>query len=94
MIMKLEIKQNKVTENNQIYAWFQRNTIFDDDLHEVLSYFKRLNVSKIGRLQKYYRITSNNSPVMLSFIGAIHDIIPEVFFSEDSANLELEEVMP
>jgi hypothetical protein len=90
MIIKLKIRQNKKINRNDIYAWVQRHEDFKSDIEQIFQFFQdQLNYKKIWRFHKYYKITSENPAIMISFISTIQDLIPEIYFkSEESIDIE------
>ncbi len=90
MNIKLKIKQNKKRNRNEIYAWVQRHEDFRGDIEQIFQFFQdQLTYKKIWRFHKYYKITSENPAIMISFISTIQDLIPEIYFnSEESIDIE------
>ena len=91
MILKLMIKSNRKTNQNQIFLWIQRHKDFKKDIQQILQFFKdQIVVSKKRKLLPYYRITSDNPAILLSLFSAIQDLIPEIYFKVENS-IEIEE---
>ncbi len=89
MILKLKIKPNR--RDNRIAVWIQRNTKIESDLLQIFDFFKEnITISQIRVIHKYYKISSENPAIMMSFISSIHEIIPEVYFSSEDLIEEVE----
>lgn len=90
MNIKLKIRQNKKRNRNEIYAWVQRHEDISGDIEQIFQFFQdKLAYKKIWRFHKYYKITSENPAIMISFISTIQDLIPEIYFnSEESIDIE------
>ena len=90
MIIKLKIRKNKKRKTYEIYAWVQRHEDFIGEIEQMFQFFQdQLNYKKIWRFHKYYKITSENPAIMISFISTIQDLIPEIYFnSEESIDIE------
>ncbi|MFX1587987.1 MAG: hypothetical protein ACFFC1_07520 [Promethearchaeota archaeon] len=90
MILKLMIKSNKKTNQNQIFLWIQRHKDFKKDIQQIFQFFKdQIDVSKKRKILPYYRITSDNPAILLSLFSAIQDLIPEIYFKvENSIEIE------
>ncbi|MFX1233864.1 MAG: hypothetical protein ACFFBY_04815 [Promethearchaeota archaeon] len=92
MILKLKIK-GKRKQEKKIYLWIQRHKDFKQDIQQLLQFFKdQILVSKKRKILPYYRIASENPAIALSLFSAIQDLIPEVYFKEES-KFELEETV-
>jgi len=89
MIIKLKIRQNKKRNRSEIYAWVQRHEEFRDDIEQIFQFFQdQLTYKKIWRFHKYYKITSKNPAIMISFTSTIQDLIPEIYFkSKESIDI-------
>jgi len=84
MILKLKIKSNR--RDNRIVVWIQKNTKIESDLQQVFDFFKaNIKISKIRVIHKYYKITAENPAIMVSIISAIHELIPEVYFTSEES---------
>jgi len=90
MIIKLKIRQNKKRNRNEIYAWVQRHEDIRGDIEQIFQFFQdQLTYKKIWRYHKYYKITSENPAIMISFFSTIQDLIPEIYLnSEESIEIE------
>ncbi len=90
MIIKLKIRWNIKAKRNEIYAWVQRHEDFKSDIEQIFQFFQdQLTYKKIWRFHKYYKITSENPAIMISFVSTIQDLIPEIYFnSEESIDIE------
>jgi hypothetical protein len=89
MILKLKITNTR--KNNRIVVWIQRNTKIESDLLQIFDFFKEnIKISQIRVLHKYYKISSENPAIMVSLISAIHELIPEVYFSSEESIEEAE----
>ncbi|MFX0180774.1 MAG: hypothetical protein ACFE78_11325 [Candidatus Hodarchaeota archaeon] len=85
------IKSKRKTNQNQIFLWIQRHKDFKKDIQQILQFFKdQIVASKKRKILPYYRITSNNPAILLSLFSAIQDLIPEIFFNEDTS-MEIKE---
>ena len=85
------IKAKRKTNQNQIFLWIQRHKDFKKDVQQILQFFKdQIVASKKRKILPYYRITSNNPAILLSLFSAIQDLIPEIFFNEDTS-MEIKE---
>ena len=91
MILKLMIKSNRKTNQNQIFLWIQRHKDFIKDIQQILQFFKdQIVVSKKRKVLPYYRITSDNPAILLSLFSTIQDLIPEIYFKVENS-VEIEE---
>ena len=89
MILKLKINPSR---KRKIAIWMQRHKDFNQDIKQVLQFFKdQIRVSKKRRLFPYYRITSDNPAVLLSLFSTIQDMIPEIYFKTEES-LEIEKI--
>lgn len=89
MILKLKITNTR--KNNRIVVWIQRNTKIESDLLQIFDFFKEnIKISQIRVLHKYYKISSENPAIMVSLISAIHELIPEVYFTSGDSIEEVE----
>ena len=90
MILKLKIRQNKKRNRNEIYAWVQRHKDFKGDIEQIFQFFQdQIRYKKVRRLHKYFKVTSENQAIMMSFFSTIQDLIPEIYFkSEESIDIE------
>ncbi|MFX0019440.1 MAG: hypothetical protein ACFFAK_09825 [Promethearchaeota archaeon] len=90
MILKLMIKTNRKTNQNQIFLWIQRHTDFKKDIQQILQFFKdQIVISKKRKIRPYYLITSDNPAILLSLFSTIQDLIPEIYFKEENS-IEIE----
>jgi DNA-binding transcriptional regulator WhiA len=79
MILKIKIKKSK--EDRQIIAWIQNSKDFNEDLKQLFTFFKEdIKIKEKRRVHIYYKVTSENTSVMLSLISTIIDLIPEIYF--------------
>jgi len=93
MILKLKIKNNRKSKSKKICVWIQRHNSFNQDILQILQFFKdQILVSKKRKILPYYRITSDNPAVVLSLFSTVQDLIPEVYFKEESS-IEIEETV-
>ena len=90
MIIKLKIRWNIKAKRNEIYVWVQRHEDFKIDIEQIFQFFQdQLTYKKIWRFHKYYKITSENPAIMISFVSTIQELIPEIYFnSEESIDIE------
>lgn len=93
MILRLKIKNKRKSKQKNIYVWIQRHNSFNQDILQIIQFFKdQILVSKKRRILPYYRITSDNPAVVLSLFSTVQDLIPEVYFKEESS-IEIEETV-
>ncbi|MFX1495388.1 MAG: hypothetical protein ACFFBZ_13985 [Promethearchaeota archaeon] len=93
MILKLKIKSDRKTNQNQIFLWIQRHKDFKKDIQQIFQFFKdQIITSKKRKLLPYYRITSDNPAILLSLFSALQDLIPEIYFKEQNS-IEIEEAI-
>ena len=91
MILRLKIKSVKNANNKQIFAWIQDHKDFREEVKQLLKFFKdQITVKKRIRFHRYFRVTSENPALMLSFLSAIQDTIPEIYFNH-SEEVDLED---
>jgi len=91
MIIKLKIKVEKSTKKKQIVVWIQRHEDIENDIQQLFQFFKdQMKISKIRRILPYYRVSSEKPAIMLSFLTALQEIIPEIYFRDDDS-VEFEE---
>jgi len=91
MIIKLKIKVEKSIKKKQIVVWIQRQEDIENDIQQLFQFFKdQIEVSKIKRILSYYRVSSENPAIMLSFFTALQEIIPDIYFNNDDS-VEFEE---
>jgi len=90
MIIKLKIKVEKSIKKKQIVVWIQRQEDIENDIQQLFQFFKdQIEVSKIKRILSYYRVSSENPAIMLSFFTSLQEIIPDIYFNnEDSVEFE------
>ena len=89
MILKVKIKTNRA--DNRIVVWIQKNTKIESDLVQVFDFFnENIKISQIRVIHKYYKITAKNPAIMVSLISAIHELIPEVYFTAKESIEEVE----
>ena len=89
MILKLKIKNTR--KNNRIVVWIQKNTQIESDLLQVFDFFnENIKISQIRVIHKYYKITAENPAIIISLISAIHELIPEVYFTDEESIEEAE----
>ena len=82
MILRIRIKNDRKFKKNKITAWIQREEKFEKDLKQLFKFFENeIEISKIRRIYKYYRITSDNPAIMMSFFSTVYDLIPEIYFN-------------
>ena len=88
MILKLIIKNNKKTKKNNIIVWIQKNGDFEEDIQQIFQFFKdNIKITEKLRVNKYYKVSSENPAIMLSLFSAVHEIIPDIYFNtEDSVS--------
>jgi len=91
MIIKLKIKVERSTKKKQIVVWIQRHEDIENDIQQLFQFFKdQMKISKIRRILPYYRVSSEKPAIMLSFLTALQEIIPEIYFRDDDS-VEFEE---
>jgi len=90
MILKLKVKSKK-SQNKSLIAWIQREKITKPDVQQIIDFFRdQITVSKIRKIHSYYKITSENPAIIISLFSTLQELIPDVYFKEDSAlNLEV-----
>ncbi|HUW89549.1 MAG TPA: hypothetical protein VMV43_03435 [Candidatus Nanopelagicaceae bacterium] len=90
MILRLKIKSNNKTKKKQIFIWIEKNKEFENDIQQLIEFFKsQIQVKTRVGFHIYYKITSDNPAIMLSLLTAIQELIPDIFFNTDeSLNLE------
>jgi len=90
MILRLKIKSNNKTKKKQIFIWIEKNKEFENDIQQLIEFFKsQIQVKTRVGFHIYYKITSDNPAIMLSLLTAIQELIPDIFFNADeSLNLE------
>jgi len=91
MIFKIKVKSDKKKNKKIITVWIQKNEDYQNDLQELLHFFKnQIIYSIISRIHEYYRITSDNPAIMLSLISSIQDLIAETYFNTEES-IEIQE---
>jgi hypothetical protein len=88
MIIKLKITTDRKNKKRKkkIVLWIQKHKDFDQDICQVLSFFKtNVKISQAWRFRRYYKITSENPAILLSLFSTIQELIPEVY--EDKLSL-------
>jgi intein-encoded DNA endonuclease-like protein len=86
MILKIRIKQNKKTNKNKIIIWIQKQKDVDNDIKQLLNFFKdQLVYYRVRKIHQYYKVTSGNPAIMMSLISSIQDLIPEIYFNVDES---------
>ena len=90
MIIRLKIKREKGSEKQRIVVWIQRHQDVENDVQQLFQFFKdQMVIEKTRRILPYYRVSSENPAIMLSFFTALQEIIPEIYFcNEDSVEFE------
>ena len=90
MIIKTKVKSNRKDSKKVILAWIQKHRDFDDDIQEILNFFKdQITYTLINKINQYYKVTSNNPAIMFSLISSIQDLIAESYFgNEESVELQ------
>ncbi|MHA1670459.1 MAG: hypothetical protein ACTSV5_07745 [Promethearchaeota archaeon] len=90
MIIRLKIKREKGSEKKRIVVWIQRHQDIENDVQQLFQFFKdQMVIEKTRRILPYYRVSSENPAIMLSFFTALQEIIPEIYFcNEDSVEFE------
>lgn len=84
MILKLKVKSKK-NQSKRLIAWIQREKLTKSDVLQVLGFFQdQIQVSKIRKFHPYYKITSENPAIIISLFSTLQELIPDVYFSEDS----------
>ena len=86
MILKLKIK-SRVDKNakNVLITWIQRKKLIESDLLQVLEFFKdQIHVSKIRKVFPYFKITSENPPIIISLFSTLLELIPDLYFNEEN----------
>ena len=85
MILKLKINSNKRKEKKKITAWIQKDKDFNKDIKQIFDFFKNnVKISEKRRFHKFYKVSSENPAIIMSLFSTIHDLIPEIYFTEDS----------
>ena len=90
MIIKTKVKSHKKDNKKVIIAWIQKHKDFDNDVKDLLNFFKdQVTCTLINKINQYYKITSDNPAIMFSLISSIQDIIAESYFNtEESIELQ------
>ena len=90
MIIKLKVKSKK-NQSKRLIAWIQREKLTKADVQQVLNFFQdQIQISKIRKFHPYYKITSENPAIIISLFSTLQELIPDVYFNEDSTlNLEV-----
>jgi len=87
MILKLIIKKDRKLKNNRIIVWIQKNREFENDVQQLFNFFKdNLKILNKHRITTYYKVTSDNPAIMMSFFSALQEIIPEIYFKTEKMN--------
>jgi hypothetical protein len=56
----------------------ERDSKIEEDLKDLFKFFKEsIEISKIRRLHKYYKIKSSNLAIIISLLSTILELIPE-----------------
>ena len=93
MILKLIIKNNKKNGKYALIAWIQKHKDFDNDIKQLLQFFKdNVQISKKRRFHTYYKIISDNPAIMISLLSSVHEIIPDICFNDNNL-IEKEETL-
>ena len=80
----IRIKQNKKTNKSRIIVWIQKQKEFDNEIRQLLNFFKdQLMYYRVRKIHQYYKVTSGNPAIMMSLISSIQDLIPEIYFNVD-----------
>ena len=86
MNLKLKIKYNKKSKKRIIYAWIQKNKQFENDVNQLLRFFKdQIQITLKRRFLPYYKITSENPAIILSLFSTIQNLIPEIYFNTEES---------
>lgn len=86
MNVKLIVKNNYKTINNEITAWIQKNKNFNDCLKKVFQFFKdNVKISNKKKFRQFYKIKSNNPAIMFSLLSPVQKLILETYISDDNS---------
>ncbi|TXT65038.1 MAG: hypothetical protein BAJALOKI3v1_140029 [Promethearchaeota archaeon] len=80
MILKLKcgFAQGIKESSNHHILLIERDSTIEDDLKALFKFFKdSIEISKIRRLHKYYKIKSSNLAIIISLLSTILELIPE-----------------
>ncbi|MFW9971896.1 MAG: hypothetical protein ACFFDF_17035 [Candidatus Odinarchaeota archaeon] len=90
MKLILKIKSNKRSKKKRLVAWIKKNSDFEDDIIQILRVFKDdIKLPKIGKILRYYIVTSRNPAIILNMFSTIQEIIPDIYFNnEDPIEIE------
>ena len=84
MILKLIIKKDRKLKNNRILVWIQKHKEFEEDVQQLFNFFKdNLKIVSKHRLSNYYKVTSDNPAIMMSFFSALQEILPDIYFKSE-----------
>jgi hypothetical protein len=85
----LKVKSFKRKSKNSLIIWIQRTKSFEQDIQQLLDFFKeQVQVKEIRRIYHYYRVTSENPAIILSLFSAIQESLPEIYFNNDFVESE------
>jgi hypothetical protein len=86
MNFKLKIRYDKKTKKRIISTWIQKHKDFEQDINQLLNFFKdQIQFTIKWRFFPYYKITSKNPAIILSLFSAIQDLIPEIYFNTEES---------
>ncbi|MBD3214632.1 MAG: hypothetical protein GF311_18620 [Candidatus Lokiarchaeota archaeon] len=80
MILKLKCGfAQRINEcSNHHIMLIERDSKIEEDLKDLFKFFKEsIEISKIRRLHKYYKIKSSNLAIIISLLSTILELIPE-----------------
>ncbi len=84
MILKLIIKNNKKTGKNDLKACIQKNKDVDNEIKQILQFFKdNIKISTKRRFYNYYKVNSDNPAIIMSLFSTVLDLIPDVYFNSE-----------
>ena len=87
MNIKLKIITEKSSKKKQMVIWIQKHEDIENDIQQIFQFFnEQLDISKIRRILPYYKVTSENPAIMLSFLTTLQEIIPEIYFCNENSN--------
>ncbi len=94
MILKVKIKYSKRKGSRKMVIWVSKSNEIISDVKQLLEFFgEKIKALETRRIKPYYKLTSNNPALLLSFLSALQDMFPEIYFDtslEESVNLKTE----
>ena len=85
MIFKIKIKNKRKKNDYQIYIWIEQHKDFEEEITQLFRFFKNdIEISRVRKYRNYYKVTSKNPSILLSLLSTINDLIPEIYFINES----------